>query len=114
VKRTARLAVTTLLAAMWIAWVTAGDAGANGAVQREIEGRVESVDATSGRLVIVREFRGRTWRVEVTAVPGSKLYTCSDERVGFDRLQAGMPLSVFYEVVGADGLANLIVTEPGR
>lgn len=109
----ARLA-RTLLATLSIVWMTAGDVGANGAVQREIEGRVESVDAASGRLVIVREFRGRTWRVEVTAAPASKLYTCSDERVGLDRLQAGMPLSVFYEVMGADGLANLIVTEPGR
>lgn len=104
----------TLLAALALVWMTAGDASANGAVQREIEGRVESVDAASGRLVIVREFRGRTWRVEVTAAPGSKVYTCSGERVGLDRLQAGMPLSVFYEVVGAEGIANLIVTEPGR
>lgn len=103
-----------LLFAVAMVCVTCGDAGANGAVQREIEGRVESVDAASGRLVIVREFRGRTWRVEVTAAPGSQVYTCSDERVGLDRLQAGMPLSVFYEVVGADGIANLIVTEPAR
>jgi hypothetical protein len=106
--------VRTLLFAVAMVCVTCGDAAANGAVQREIEGRVESVDAASGRLVVVREFRGRTWRVEVTAAPGSKVYTCSDERVGLDRVQAGMSLSVFYEVVGADGIANLIVTEPGR
>lgn len=112
-KLPARLA-RALLATLAIVGASAGDVAANGAVQREIEGRVESVDTPSGRLVIVREFRGRTWRVEVTAAQGSKVYTCTDERVGFDRLQAGMPLSVFYEVVGADGIANLIVTEPGR
>lgn len=104
----------TLLVAVTLVWMTAGDAAANGAVQREIEGRVESVDAASGRLVIVREFRGRTWRVEVTAAPASKVYSCSDERVGLDRLQVGMPLSVFYEVVGSEGIANLVVTEPPR
>jgi len=106
--------VRTLLLAFAMVCVTCGDAGANGAVQREIEGRVESVDAASGRLVIVREFRGRTWRVEVTAAPASKVYTCSGERAGLDGLQAGMPLSVFYEVVGSEGIANLIVTEPAR
>ena len=99
---------------MALVCASAVDAGANGAVQREIEGRVESVDAVSGRMVVVREFRGRTWRVEVTATSASKVYTCSDERVGVDQLQAGMPLSVFYEVVGSDGIANLIMTEPGR
>jgi hypothetical protein len=109
-----RFTMGTLLAVLSTVGAPAGDASANGAVQREIQGRVESVDAASGRLVIVREFRGRTWRVELTAVPGSKVYTCSDERVGFDRLQAGMSLSVFYEVVGAEGIANAIVIEPGR
>ena len=104
----------SLLVAAALVCITAGEAGANGAVQREIEGRVESVDAASGRLVIVREFRGRTWRVEVTAAPASKVYACSDERVGLDRLQVGMPLSVFYEVVGSEGIANLVVTEPAR
>lgn len=113
-KRPARLAVRTLLAAAAIVCVTAGDAGSDGAVQREIEGRVESFDAASGRLVVIREFRGRTWRVEVTVAPASKVYTCSSERVGLDRLQAGMPLGVFYDVVGAEGIANLIVTEPAQ
>ena len=104
----------SLIVAAALVWMTAGEAGANGAVQREIEGRVESVDAASGRLVIVREFRGRTWRVEVTAAPGSKVYSCSDERVGLERLQVGLPVSVFYEVVGSEGIANLVVTEPAR
>jgi hypothetical protein len=104
----------SLIVAAALVWMTAGEAAANGAVQREIEGRVESVDAASGRLVVVREFRGRTWRVEVTAAPASKVYSCSDERVGLDRLQVGMPLGVFYEVVGSEGIANLVVTEPTR
>jgi hypothetical protein len=29
-------------------------------------------------------------------------------------LQVGMSLGVFYEVVGAEGIANAIVIEPGR
>ena len=103
-----------LWAAIALVCVAAGDAGANGAVQREVEGRVESVDAATGRVVVVREFRGRTWRVEMTAAPATHVYRCSEERAGLDRLQAGMPLSVFFEVVGAEGIANLIVTEPAR
>jgi hypothetical protein len=109
-----RFTMGTLLAVLSTVGAPAGDAGANGAVQREIQGRVESVDPASGRLVIVREFRGRTWRVELTAAPGSKVYSCSTEQGGLDRLQVGMPLSVFYEVVGAEGIANAIVLEPGR
>lgn len=112
-KHPARSVVRTLLAALSIACAP-GAVGANGAVQREIQGRVESVDVASGHLVVVREFRGRTWRVELTAAPGSKVYTCTDERAGLDRLQVGMPLSVFYEVVGSEGIANVIVIEPGR
>jgi hypothetical protein len=106
--------VRTFVAALAIVCASAMDASANGAVQREIEGRVESFDAASGRMVIVREFRGRTWRVEVTAGSASTVYACSTEHVGLDRLQAGTPLGVFYEVVGSEGIANLIMTEPGR
>ncbi|MBM3219710.1 MAG: hypothetical protein FJZ38_13735 [Candidatus Rokubacteria bacterium] len=104
----------TLLAALAIMCASATDADANGAVQREVEGRVESFDAVSGRMVIVREFRGRTWRVEVTAGPASTIFACSGERVDVDRLRAGTPLGVFYEVVGSEGIANLIMTEPER
>jgi hypothetical protein len=109
-----QFAVGTLLAVLSTVGAPAGDAGANGAVQREIQGRVESVDAASGRLVIVREFRGRTWRVELTAPPGSKVYSCSNEQAGLERVQVGMPLGVFYEVVGAEGIANAIVIESGQ
>jgi hypothetical protein len=48
----------------------------------------------------------------MTAAPATRLYVCSDERVALEQVQAGVPLSVFYEVVGADGIANLVVTEP--
>jgi hypothetical protein len=107
----ARSTLAIVLGAAAIACMPA-DGWANGAVQREIEGRVESVDAAAGRVVVVREFRGRTWRVEMTAAPATRLYVCSDERVALEHVQAGVPLSVFYEVVGADGIANLVVTEP--
>lgn len=87
---------------------------ANGATQREIQGRVESVNARSGRLVVVRDFRGKTLRVTLTATPASRVFTCADDRAGLDRVKAGMLVSAFYEVVGSDGIVNLIVIEPSR
>jgi hypothetical protein len=112
VKPRTRSVVGALLAVA-VVCTSSGAVSANGAVQREIQGRLESVDAASGRVVVVREFRGRTWRVELTAAPGSKVYICADERAGLDRVRAGVPLGVFYEVVGSGGIANAIVIEPG-
>ena len=87
---------------------------ANGTTQREIQGRVESVDAAAGRLVVVRELRGKTVRVTLKATPASRVFACADERAGLDRLRAGMVVSAFYELIGADGVVNLIVIEPTR
>jgi hypothetical protein len=86
----------------------------NGATQREIEGRVESVDTSAGRFVVGREFRGRMLRVTLTTTPSSRVFTCSDERPGLDQVRPGMSVSAFYEVVGADGIVNTIVIEPAR
>ncbi len=89
-------------------------ARANGLVQREIEGRVESVDAGTGALVIVREFRGRATRITLRAPPGVRIFSCGGEGAGLDRVKRGMVVSVFYEVVGNDGVANLVVIETAR
>lgn len=91
-----------------------GPAEANGVNQREIQGRVESVDAAGGTLVVAREFRGKTTRVALRAAPGMRVFTCADERAALDRVRTGMIVSAFYEVVGADGVVNLIVVEPAR
>jgi len=89
-------------------------AEANGDTQREVQGRVVSVDDAAGTLVVAREFRGKTTRVTLKAGPTVPVFACADERAGLDRVKTGMVVSAFYEVVGADGVANLIVVEPTR
>ena len=89
-------------------------AEANGDTQREVQGRVVSVDAAAGTLVVTQEFRGKTTRVTLKATPTVQVFACADERAGLDRVRAGMVVSAFYEVVGADGVVNLIVVEPAR
>jgi hypothetical protein len=92
----------------------AAPAEANGYTQREVQGRVVSVDAAAGTLVVAQEFRGKTTRVTLKAAPTVEVFACADERAGLDRVKTGMVVSAFYEVVGADGVANLIVVEPTR
>jgi hypothetical protein len=90
-----------------------GPALANGDTQREVQGRVVSVDPQTGTVMIDRVFRGRTARVALQIVPGTKAFTCGDEPApSLDRLQVGSRVSVFYEVLGAEGVANLVVVEP--
>jgi hypothetical protein len=103
-----------LLIAILLAAALVGRVEANGANQREIQGRVESVDAAAGRLVVVREFRGKTLRVTLKATPASRVFACAGERAGLDRVRAGMVVSAFYELVGTDGVVNLIVIEPTK
>lgn len=91
-----------------------GAALANGATQREIQGRVLSTDARAGTLVVERTFRGKTTRVSLVAPPGVRVFSCSNETQGLDQVKAGAPVSVFYEVAGSEGVANIIVLEPGR
>jgi hypothetical protein len=86
----------------------------NGDVQREVQGRVVSVDSRAGTLVVAREFRGKTAQVTLRAGPGLAVFACGDEQAALDRVKAGMIVSVFYEVLGAGGVANLVVVEPTR
>jgi len=110
----ARTILAVTLAVWLMAAVPGGRAEANGTTQREVQGRVESVDAASGTLVVVREFRGKTTRLVLKAAPAVRVFACADERVGIDRIKTGMIVSAFYEVVGADGVVNLVVVEPAR
>jgi hypothetical protein len=87
-------------------------ARANGVNQRDIEGRVVSVDPVAGTMVVASEFRGKTTRVTLKAGPKLSVFECADEAVGLDRVGKGMSVTTFYEVVGSDGVVNLIVVEP--
>jgi hypothetical protein len=91
-----------------------GVVAANGVNQREIQGRLVSVDAASGTMVVASEFRGRTTRVTLKAAPKIRVFDCTSETMGLDGVRKGMSISAFYEVVGADGVVNLIVVEPAR
>ena len=110
----ARAALAGALAVWFSAGGPGGHAEANGTTQREVQGRVESVDAATGTLVVAREFRGKTTRLVLKAAPAVQVFSCADERVGLDRIKRGMIVSAFYEVVGADGVVNLVVVEPAR
>jgi hypothetical protein len=108
-------------AAVWLAVASAVavlgagvPARANGDVQREIRGTVVSVDARAGTLVVSREFRGKTSHVTLRASTGTPVLSCSDERATFDQVKTGMAVSVFYEVLGSEGVANVVVLEPSR
>jgi len=87
---------------------------ANGDVQREIRGTVVSVDARARTVVVSREFRGKSMLVTLRAASTTPVLSCSDERATLDRVKTGMTVSVFYEVLGTEGVANLVVVEPSR
>jgi hypothetical protein len=93
----------------------AGPAAGNGDTQREVQGRVVSVDAGRGSIVVERQFRGKVTRVTLQARPGTRVFDCGEERASLERVKAGMVVSVFYEVVGStEGVVNLVVLERGR
>ena len=108
----ARTAALALAGTLVVLSTLADRAGANGVTQREIHGRVVSVDAAGGTLVVVREFRGKTTRVTLKVAPALRVLSCADGRSTLERVKKGMTVSAFYEVVGADGVVNLIVVEP--
>jgi hypothetical protein len=107
-----RPAVPGALAAL-VVLALAGSALGNGETQREVQGRLVAVDARAGSLVVAQEFRGKTARVTLRIRPGTAVFSCG-EGGGLDRVKPGMVISVFYEVLGAEGVANLVVVEPPR
>lgn len=96
-----------------LAMILAGEAGANGReVQREIIGRVVAVDVRAGTVVVEREFRGRVWRLTLRVPPATPIFTCSEAAATLAEARRGDPVSVYYEPMGREGLANLVVVEP--
>lgn len=87
-------------------------AGANGAVQREFQGRVLSADASTGTLVVERTFRGKMTRLSLRAPESVTVFSCAGEALGLERVRVGATVSVFYEVAGSEGIANVVVIEP--
>src|SRR5262245_60747168 len=93
--------------AVLLAASTSGPALANGDVQREIEGRVVSVDTQAGAVVVAREVRGKTVRLRLRLRPDTTVFACGTARGTLDGLKTGANVSVFYEVLGTEGVANL-------
>jgi hypothetical protein len=112
--RPRRRAVGVALVAALAMLEGVGSARGNGEVQREIQGRVVAVDPPAGTLVVAREFRGKTARLSLRAGPRLTVFACGDEQAALDRVKQGMVVSVFYEALGAEGVANLVVVEPTR
>lgn len=107
-------ALAVILAAGLIACVIADTVAANGGTQREVQGRVVSVDVAAGTLVVAREFRGRSTQVTLKAAAATRVFACAHEHKGLGHVKPGMAVSAFYEAVGSDGIVNLIVVEPAR
>jgi hypothetical protein len=109
---TGRLLVALLLVAPGLA--SPGAVWANGVTQREIQGTVVAADPGRGILVVERTFRGKATRIRLTVREAVRVFSCGSEAVGLDRVKVGATVSVFYEVAGSAGVANMIVVEPGR
>jgi len=105
-------ATVRLLMAAALSVTVAGDVAANGReVQREIVARVVSVDARAGTLVVERELRGSVWRLTLRIAPATPIFACSRPPATLAERRTGDAVSVYYEPVGREGLANLVVVE---
>lgn len=99
--------------ALTIALAAATEIAANGReVQREIAGRVVAVDARAGTFVVERDLRGKVWRLTLRAAPATAIFTCQQAGATLGELRPGDMVSVYYEPMGREGLANLVVIEP--
>jgi hypothetical protein len=107
--------VAPLVMAAALSVTVAGDLAANGReVQREMLGRVVSVDAREGTLVVERELRGKVWRLAFRIAPATTVFACSAPAATPAALRARDAVSVYYEPVGREGLANLVIVEPSQ
>lgn len=98
-------------AVLWLG--PAAEISANGReVQREILARVVSVNSPAGSFVVEREFRGKVWRLTLRVAPATPIFTCEGTAATLADLRAGDLVGVYYEVMGREGLANLVVIEP--
>ncbi|HXH13513.1 MAG TPA: TOBE domain-containing protein [Alphaproteobacteria bacterium] len=96
-----------------LALVAAEDTQANGReVQREVVGRVVAVHAHEGTVEVEREFRGKVWRLTLRVPEGTVIFACEQTAATLAELRPGDQVSIYYEQVGREGLANLVVIEP--
>lgn len=106
-------ALASMLIATAVSLALAGDVDANGReVQREVVARVVSVDAERGTLVVERGLRGKVWRLTLAIKPATPIFDCAPEKASLASLKSGDPVSVYFEQMGREGLANLVVVEP--
>jgi hypothetical protein len=94
--------------------IAAGDVAANGRdVQRDMVGRVVSVDAARGRLVVERTVQGKRFHVALRASPAAPVFACGEAGRVAD-LRGGDRVGVWYEAAGREGIANLVAVEAAR
>ncbi len=106
-------AILPLIMAAALSLVLAGEISANGReVQREVLARVVAVNSAAGTFVVEREFRGHVRRLTFRVPPATPIFTCERTAAALADLRPGDLVSVYYEVMGREGLANLVVIEP--
>ena len=84
----------------------------NGDVYRELQARVVAMNQQTGSLEIERQFRGKTWRVTLKLTPETLVFGCAEKEATLAGLQAGDVVSVYYQPIGREGVATLVVLEP--
>jgi hypothetical protein len=103
----------TLIIAVALSLTSAGEISPNGRdVQREAVARVVAVNPQARTFEVEREFRGKVWRLTLRVGSAAAIFTCEQAAATLDELRPGDVVSVYYEQVGRDGLANLVVVEP--
>ncbi|MBI4561910.1 MAG: hypothetical protein HY724_07670 [Candidatus Rokubacteria bacterium] len=106
-------AILSLIMAGSLLLISIWEVSANGReVQREILARVVAVNSQEGTVVVERQLRGKVWRLTLRVAPATPIFTCARETATLAELRPGDLVSVYYEVMGREGLANLVVIEP--
>jgi hypothetical protein len=105
--------ILPLITAIGLLLASSDRVSANGReVQREVLARIVSVNSQAGTFVVEPEFRGTAGRVTLRLAPGSPIFSCSGITGAVAQLRPGDRVSVYYEVMGREGLVNLVVIEP--
>ncbi len=103
----------TLIIAVALLLASAGEISSNGReVQREVVARVVAINPQAGTFEVEWEFRGKVWRLTLRVESATAIFTCEQAAAALAELRPGDLVSVYYEQVGREGLANLVVVEP--
>lgn len=101
------------IVAVVLSLILTGELYANGReVQREVVARVVAIDVQAGTFLVEREFRGHVWRLTLRAPPTVMIFTCEQAAATLSDVRPGDFVSVYYEPMGREGLANLVVVDP--